>query len=338
MTNRQRAPFLFVVLLSLTAAFTAAADVPISEQARLHWEVGVGLLEGEPGPRYAEAYESFRAAYKASPSPKILSNLGLCAMHIERDGEAINAYETYLREVDDIPPAERSRIESDLKRLRAGSATLILTTPVTGALLVDERVPESGPSVINRYPLEAGENQLAVRAGAHKLRVEAPDHKPVAVAVTLEPGDTHARTIKLERASGKPAPEPDGTEPRPAQPKPAPRPQPPTEGGGVSAASIAMLTVTGALTIGAVVVGVLALKAKADYETYEDGGDRVDAESVRATGEALNIVTDVLIATAAAAAVVSVVLLFTTDGGDTAARLRVAPAVGGGTVALDLRF
>ena len=62
------------------------------------------------------------------------------------------------------------------------------------------------------------------------------------------------------------------------------------------------LAVTGALTVGAVVVGVLALSAHADYDTYESGGDRVDAENVRVTGEALNIVTDVLIGTAAAAA------------------------------------
>ena len=109
-------------------------------------------------------------------------------------------------------------------------------------------------------------------------------------------------------------------------------------GGGISGASIAMIVVTGALTVGAVVVGALALQSQADYTSYERGGDRVDAENVRLTGEALNIVTDVLIGTAVASAIVTVVLLVTTSDDGETATLSVSPTVGGATVGLDVRF
>ena len=56
------------------------------------------MLQDPKAPRYEDAYREFKAAYAASPSYKILGNLGLCAMKIERDAEAIDAYEKYLKE------------------------------------------------------------------------------------------------------------------------------------------------------------------------------------------------------------------------------------------------
>lgn len=339
MATRPSALFVLLVCVWLSSTKSAAAqEVPISETAKLHFAVGVGLLEADGGPKYADAYESFRRAYRASPSPKILSNLGLCAMELERDGEAIDAYAIYLKEVSDIPPKERNRIEADLERLHAGLATLLLNVQPVGALIVDERIPDSGPSVINRYQFEDSTFELRIRAGQHKIRVESDGYKPQIVAVEVAPHDKHVRRIKLVELEGT---KKTKQRPPPAPPAEAPPPASPTsvtsDEGGISGASIAMLVVTGALTAGAVVVGVLALSTKADYETFERGGSRQDAETVRANGEALNITTDVLIATAAASAVVSVVLLTTTRGGESAA-LRVAPTVGGGTIGLDVHF
>ena len=88
-----------VVTLAMASLPTAAfADVQITEEARQHFKAGVNLLNDPDGPRYEEAYREFKAAYAASASYKILGNLGLCAMKLERDGEAIDAYEKYLAE------------------------------------------------------------------------------------------------------------------------------------------------------------------------------------------------------------------------------------------------
>src|SRR4051812_8414633 len=72
-------------------AIAHADDVQITPEARGRFSAGVNLLKDPEGPRYEEAYREFKAAYAASPSYKILGNLGLCAMKLERDEEAIAA-------------------------------------------------------------------------------------------------------------------------------------------------------------------------------------------------------------------------------------------------------
>src|ERR1700677_4255465 len=83
---------------ALAPSAGAADEVVITEEARTHFSAGVALLQDPKAPRYEEAYREFRAASAAPPSYKILGNLGLCAMKIERAAEAIHAYETYLKE------------------------------------------------------------------------------------------------------------------------------------------------------------------------------------------------------------------------------------------------
>ena len=84
---------------AVTSASPArAADVKISDNARKHFNAGVALLRDPDGARYEEAYGEFKVAYEASPSWKILGNLGIAAMKLERDGEAIDAFSRYLAE------------------------------------------------------------------------------------------------------------------------------------------------------------------------------------------------------------------------------------------------
>src|SRR6476661_7390454 len=89
------------LLLGLAVAFgiplfssTAHAreEEKISAEARSHFEAGVSLLQDPDGARYEEAYREFTAAYQLSKSPRVLGNVGLCAMKLERDAEAIDAY------------------------------------------------------------------------------------------------------------------------------------------------------------------------------------------------------------------------------------------------------
>src|SRR5437870_1255310 len=98
---------LLALALTVPAALTlapreAAAEEGVSAEARTHFDAGVRLLLDQEGARYEEAYREFHAAYAASRSSRILGNLGLCAMKLERDAEAVDAYERYLAEVTDI--------------------------------------------------------------------------------------------------------------------------------------------------------------------------------------------------------------------------------------------
>src|SRR6187549_2999033 len=76
------------------SANPSAADL---ESAKKSFATGVALLQDPDSPRYDEALLHFRRAYELSGSWKALGNLALCLFKLERDGEAIEAYEKYLQ-------------------------------------------------------------------------------------------------------------------------------------------------------------------------------------------------------------------------------------------------
>jgi len=181
-----------VAVLGMWLSSARAEDVVITEEARERFSAGVALLEDPEGPRYEEAYQAFKAAYAASPSPKILGNIGLCAMKLERDGEAMESYRRYLDEVDDIPDQERAQIERDLAILEASSGRVTVTADEPGFEVVDERIPVKGPIVRNVYgPFDGTSTTLRLHAGAHRLRIE--DGEPISVKV--EGGKTTEVTL-----------------------------------------------------------------------------------------------------------------------------------------------
>src|SRR6185436_14737958 len=143
--RRVRFPWVFLVggLAPLVCAVAPghAADAANEKEAREHFRVGVNYLQDIEGERYEEAYAEFKAAYALSHSPKVLGNVGLCAMKLERDGEAIDAYTRYLGEVNDIAPDEKEQIVRDLETLRASAAKVTLTLESGPAMVLDTRTP-----------------------------------------------------------------------------------------------------------------------------------------------------------------------------------------------------
>src|ERR1041384_1226056 len=157
-----------MALFSVTAL--AAAEVPISEEARTHFSAGVSFLQDPDGARYEEAYREFKAAYAASPSWKILGNLGIAAFKLERDGEAIDAFEKYLSEGGaQVEAEERAQFERDLQTLQSAVTKLTLQSEPPGATIVDERIPASGPAIQNRYGALTQPTELGLRPGHHRI-------------------------------------------------------------------------------------------------------------------------------------------------------------------------
>ncbi len=144
----------------------------ISEEARKHFRAGVNNLQDPEGERFEEAYIEFKRAYEISKSPNILGNLGYCAMRLERDGEALDAYALYLSSATNIKPDEREQIERDLQTLSASAVRLTVTADVKEATIVDTRHPVRGATVTNRYPLRDGKAEFIVRAGHHIVRLQ----------------------------------------------------------------------------------------------------------------------------------------------------------------------
>jgi hypothetical protein len=166
-------PWLALCFVCVLTRAAAAADAPISDEARKHFELGVSHMKDPDGARYAEAYVEFRAAYAASPSWKILGNLGITAMKLERDGEAIEAFQKYLAESgEELDPDERRQVESDLKTLQGTLVSITLESAPDGATIVDERTPITGSPVVNRYGPLRGPMTIGVKAGRHRFRAE----------------------------------------------------------------------------------------------------------------------------------------------------------------------
>jgi len=198
------APFLALSLFALPAA---AADAPITEEARQHFNAGVAYLQDPDGARYAEAYQEFLAAYAASPSWKILGNLGIAAMKLERDGEAIDAYSPNLQEGGaDIDPGEREQITRDMNTLKTSLASLTVDVAPAGAVIVDERIPPTGNSVVNRYGPVNGPTKLGVKAGKHRLTAQLDGYDSLVWELDAQPGAEQTHSFQLRKTPPPPPP------------------------------------------------------------------------------------------------------------------------------------
>ena len=197
-----------ILAVSLTVR-PAAADVPISDEARQHFQAGVAYLQDPDGARYAEAYQEFLTAYAASPSWKILGNLGIAAMKLERDGEAIDAYTKYLQEgANDLDPSEREQITRDMNTLKTSLVNLTVEAAPAGAVIIDERVPATGNAIVNRYGPVNGPTKLGVKAGKHRLTAQLEGYDSLVWEIDAQPGGDQSHSFELKKT---PPPPPPGT-------------------------------------------------------------------------------------------------------------------------------
>lgn len=203
---------LYAGVLSVCVGLPAArADTPptVSAEAKAHFQRGTAAMRLGTPEGHAQAYREFKAAYEASPSWKILGNLGQAADELERDGEAIAALQEYLAQSRGQAGSRKStNLQADLDRLQANVATVTLEAPGT-LWIVDTRLPPDGEGepVVNQYgPFEGGRAELRVRAGKHEFQLEGEAAASAAPwAVALEPGDTTSHNF----AVSEPEPEPE---------------------------------------------------------------------------------------------------------------------------------
>lgn len=332
-------PFLLVIAFS-GAAF---AQTEINDAARQHFQAGVALLQDPDGARYEEAYRQFRAAYAASPSWKILGNLGICAMKLERDGEAIDALSKYLSEGGgEIAPEEREQFERDLNTLKVGSGGIALHGLAQGDIVIDRRMPLSGAPVANRYDVQAASLVTRVRAGRHEITVQRAGFAEARFEFDAVPGGNVEHTFEFT-TNGAPAAAPPA-------PVSAGAP-PPADSGPGNGRKIAAYSALGVGAVGAA-LGVVFLvqrggkasDADEHYETCIDRGgcDQTDAEEIRTLDDdAASAGTLSVIGFAVGAAGIGTGLVLLLTGGDQPAQARaphVTPFVGIGRVGLTGTF
>ena len=273
--NFKRRILVYAVGLSVAVSpLAVGAQERIPEEARAYFRNGVELLQNDP-PNYQDAYYQFKLAFEKSNSWKVLGNLGLCAVKLERDGEALGYYDEYLkRGGKSINKDEREAIERDVLLIRGNTASVELSSNPEEADVLDVRSGATAPG--QSYALSPAKKIILLRAGSHSLTATSKDGKTLRWDVALTPGKNVSHTFDFA------APEPvqsaanvsGGSHDGPAggAQLPPPPPPPATESsGGLGTLRIAGLVTTGvgvALLGGGFVVG-------AKMRSKEDEADKL---------------------------------------------------------------
>ena len=274
------------------------------EQARIHFTAGVNLLQDPEKPRYEEAYAEFKRAYELVKSPSILGNIGLCAMKLERDAEAIDAYKRYLAEMQTLAPEERAQVERDVLTLQAGLARVSVESHPDGALINDTHIAVRGESVTNLYGPLHGKTELGLRRGHHVLKARYPDGTEVAWEADVTGGESHV----FDHPVGPPSP---GRRRRRAGVRQAcPRIRLRRHHRRRGAAA------------GAAATGVVALNEHSRFDAANDGSNPSHAADLRSSGQTLNIVSDALLGATVVCAIATAYVYFARPS------VRVGPTTG----------
>jgi hypothetical protein len=304
-----RALWLGLGLLALTLQVGRARAE--EDPGRQTFSAGVRLLQDPDGARYDDALPLFRKAYELTGSWKVLGNLGLCYMKLERYGEAIATYERYLAEgKGDIDPDERAQVTADLRAMQAQKVTLHLRLEGGGsAQLRDERRRPSGTVLVNSYTL-AGSTTLVIAPGEHDFTASAAGRRQ-AWSIKLEPGSEVAHTFDLRPgASSTPSPKAPPGE-RSAPPRSPSRSRVPAYVAG---------GVTVLLAGGTAVTGLMMLDRRSHYQAIngQPGHDRAELQSARDDATQLGLISSGLFgATLAGAGVTTWLFLAPPSGGQT---------------------
>lgn len=302
----------------------AASDADLAT-ARLHFSNGVSLLQETP-PNYQDAWQQFRLALeKSGGSWKVRGNLGYCALKLERDGEALQYYRTYLQEGGEgINPKERADIERELLLLEGNMSWVTISSSDPDAEIAVSRRGSSAPA--QAYALSRGEAKLGLRAGDFTITAQSAG-ETLKWEPLLTPGKKASFHFDFGETSVTPT---AATSNQPAAVEPAASGDESTKrtstlgwiGYGVTGAGVLALG-------GGVIAGVLAKNKESAAQEHcinkicpeDDLSKKESAQTLATTANILYITGGVL-----AAAGISLVIVDATKKQESA-RLRLSPGV-----------
>ena len=314
-----RASILLGVALAVGGGLMAAPargdDTPISDEARAHFKAGVNLLQDPDGERVEDAYREFKAAYAISASSKIMGNIGYCAMRLERDGEAIDAYTRYLRDVKDIAAEEHAQITRDLSTLQVGLVKLELKVNEIDARVSDVRIPVKGGPITNAYGPLRGRLEIGVRPGHHIVTVRVDGFDDAVWELDAQAGSKESRTFEMKKKQAPPPAAPAGPESGRSAPIG------PWITVGIGGALLAAGTITGILALGKTSDIASACPNDACPASY-------DLDSNRSSARGLVRATDILLLGGGIIAAGGLTWLLLSGGGSSSNKTAAAAADG----------
>ena len=201
------------------------------DEAKERFTRGLKLYEDA---NYEAARVEFERAYALAPSWKLLYNIGYCYRQLNDYVAAVHALEKFLAEGgSEIGKDKVDEVNTTLTDLRSRIATIEVTTNVAGAIITIDDVP------VGESPLK---EPVLVNPGRRKVSASEKGGTPVTQVVTVAGREkakvtleiTGPKTIVIEKKT--------------------------------DLVPYVAWGVTGALAVGAVVTGILAVNAESSQE------------------------------------------------------------------------
>jgi hypothetical protein len=266
-----------VLFAALALPRVAAADS--AAEADKHFHRGVDLYKDND---YAAALVEFQRANEILPSWQVLYNIGESQFQLQNYADALKTLQRYLNEGGKKVQAKRRKeVERDLEKLKTRVAMLKVSTSEPGATITIDDV------VMGTAPLP---EPLVVSAGRRRVTATLGNRPAVSEVVQVAGGDTLTVSLTIP--------------PEPPKVQVVTRTEP-----SMTLPVIAWVS-TGAVTLGAVATGLLALSASGDLKDKLGAfpGDAKAISSAHGKALAFGVATDVLAGLAAAGAGVSIYL------------------------------
>ncbi|HEY5959515.1 MAG TPA: hypothetical protein VIV60_23320 [Polyangiaceae bacterium] len=338
MKPRQSALLAALFSALLWNGLAAAEALNLSPAAKVHFKAGVAYVDDPSGSKWEEALKEFRLAYAETPTSKLLNNIGLCALNLERDGEAIEAFKGYLAggAESDLKAKQRKQIEKDIETLSASLVKISIQTVPDEVTLIDKRENAKGQLVINMYPVKGGTTSLGLHPGRHKITAEAAGYIAGEWTVDADPASSHSHRFELaseKKPEAEPvAPPAEETQTNEAEPpKREAKPSTPT--------SVYIgLAATGVFAGAATATGLIAMKKSKDLDKITD---QAAADDAKGTVKTWALITDIGIGAAVLSAGATAYFYFTAPKASPEKQASVArwqfapvvtPSVAGGAV------
>jgi hypothetical protein len=309
-------------------------------------EAGAAFYNDPSGHKCEEAYREFAKAYELSGSLNALKGMGVCALELERDGEAIDHFEKYMAgKGDKIDPAEKAQVESDLKALKAAVAWITLQSNRPGARITDTRTPSRGIAVTNRYVVGPEGLKVGIHPGAHTFVASADGAEDVTWRVDIANGGIYEHLFELEDAGAPQQQKPVAQAPAGPE-QPPPQQQPPGDVAMERPVPTSVYVFAGLTVACAVPMTIFMLKASSEKKEYDEKNNGTlpqgEIEDLRSQVTTSNLLADIFLGAAAVSLVTTGVLFFTRPSRPVqeASSWVIAPAIGaeGGEVTIRGRF
>jgi hypothetical protein len=272
----------WVLLWSTTALAQTRAPQDAREQASAHFQRGVELFEDGA---FRAALVEFRRAYDIAPNYRLLFNIGQTQLELQDFLGAAHSYEDFLLQGgSQVSEAQRVQLEGALQALRARVGRIVVAVSRDGGeVFLDDNSIGTSP-ISSTIPVNVGQHRISVRhadGGTGSKVVEVTGGEIAEISIELS-----APTPKTVVMAG------DGHRPL------------------ASKLAIIGWGAGGAVLIGSLVTGVLAMSADKDFDELLSSviTDPKKESEQRNKIKTLVLTTDVLLATGVVVAAAGTVM------------------------------